>query len=551
MRRTQRGSWRSMAALLMVTFLSVVLVGPAVRAHTPDIFTGPPIPGVEPAPVDDWCIGVAPRVEDSGAGLTCGVCTRAPSINALCTGSATPYGCCRGAGTGVCDNLACDVAGDCPVGAGASCTPSSKTEIAYWDNRTDGAVNDLATVASTTDASNLYFAAQLWVDPDPASLPLGQIALDFKQGGLNVWFDPKNKLVTPGTCSGFTDRACVEEDDCSFCTVETEPSPSTRLKACGSGCDNSIPMNICDPSQTCDGVGVAPVPGLGGIAAPLVKADLLIILDFSFWLTGGQAVFLLEPGTTIIPSSPWDPVIGCAPDFAGDSSICDFPIAVDPGQSGASSGPPGKVEFGIPFADILNAATPLTATDPYRFSILVARGAGIGTFDFAPNAGIEDILSETTAQATSTTLTSCPGFGTGNVTCELADASADTFVPKGALPHEAPAGGQVGGLLVSQPTSSSIRLDWGSSCSTADGLYGVYEGTLASLPIYDHTPVTAAGLCMVTGNNATFTPASGSRYYLIVPNDGSTEGSYGESSTGERPQGFSPCETVKTLGTCP
>ena len=169
--RTQRGSWRPTAGWFTVISLSVVLMGPAVWAHTPDIYTGPPIPGVEPAPVDDWCIGVAPRVEDSGATLTCGVCTAPGSINAACTGPATPYGCCRGAGTGVCDNLACISAADCPAAAGVTCTAGSKTEIAYWDNRTDGAVNDLATVASTTDANRIYFAAQLWVDPDPASLP--------------------------------------------------------------------------------------------------------------------------------------------------------------------------------------------------------------------------------------------------------------------------------------------------------------------------------------------------------------------------------------------
>ena len=546
MRRTQGDSWRPTAVLFTVTLLSVVLAGSAVRAHSPDIYTGTPNPNVEQAPVDDWCVSVATRVEDSGATVTCGVCA---NTNADCTADATPYGCCRGVGVGLCDNLACNSPADCPNSV--SCTAGAKTEVIYWDDRTDGAVNDLASVASTTDAGNIYFSAQLWVDPDPASLPLGQIALDFQQGGLNVWFDPKDQLVTPGTCSGFTDRACVEEADCSFCTVETEPSPSTRLKACGSGCDNGIPLNICDASQTCNGVGQAPVPGLGTVAAPLVKADLLIVLDFAFWLTGGDAVLLMEPGTTIIPASPWDPVTGCMPDFIGDSTICDFKIAVDPGEQGSSSGPPGKVEFGISFADILNAATPITAGDSYRFSILAARGAEIGTFDFAPNAGIEDILSEPTAQATSTTLTSCPGFGTGNVTCELADRSSDAFVPRSALPHEVPAGGRVGGLRVDKAAGSDIKLDWGSSCSTADGFYGVYEGTIASLPTYDHSPVPVPALCAVIGNTATFTPASGGRYYLISPNDGSAEGSYGESSTGERPQGLSPCETIQTLGTCP
>jgi hypothetical protein len=32
----------------------------------------------------------------------------------------------------------------------------------------------------TSDGTNLYVGAELWVDPDPASLPFGEIALDWK-----------------------------------------------------------------------------------------------------------------------------------------------------------------------------------------------------------------------------------------------------------------------------------------------------------------------------------------------------------------------------------
>ena len=45
----------------------------------------------------------------------------------------------------------------------------------------NGAVNDLATVAITQDNTNLYIAAELWVDPDPVSLPFGEVGIDFRR----------------------------------------------------------------------------------------------------------------------------------------------------------------------------------------------------------------------------------------------------------------------------------------------------------------------------------------------------------------------------------
>jgi hypothetical protein len=397
-------------------------------------------------------------------------------------------------------------------------------------------------------------------------LPLGQIALDFAQGGLDDWFDPNNALVSPGTCSNGTvciddtdcptgitcvggfcdvsDRGCVRDADCHFCTQETEPSPSTRAKACSSGCDNEIPLNVCNQDATCEGLGLGAIQKFGNLAAPQSKADLLIILDFSFWVSGSNdPALLMQPGTTIIPSSPWDPVTGCTPDFATDNNFCDYPVSVDPGELGTSSGPPGKIEFAIPFADLPG----FNAGDDYRFQVLVSRGA-TSAFNFAPVLGIEDVMSEDVGLATTTAFNSCPGFGTETVACELADGSADAFVPNTTLTFDP--GGRVSMLLVNKAAGTDIQLDWEPSCSAADNFYGVYEGTLASLPVYDHSPVTSPSLCSVAGTTATFAPASGNRYYLISPNDDTFEGSYGESSTSERPQGFSPCETIQLLA-CP
>ena len=77
--------------------------------------------------------------------------------------------------------------------------------------------------------------------------------------------------------------------------------------------------------------------------------------------------------------------------------------------------------------------------------------------------------------------------------------------------------------------------------------YGIYQGTIGTW--YDHQPVTE--LCMAGGLSATFAPGPGSHYYLIVPTNGPSEGSYGvNSASTERPASTAPC-TVQVLGSCP
>ncbi len=92
-----------------------------------------------------------------------------------------------------------------------------------------------------------------------------------------------------------------------------------------------------------------------------------------------------------------------------------------------------------------------------------------------------------------------------------------------------------------------VMLDWAGSCSLGDNDYGVYEGTVGSWT--DHTPLP--GLCTTGGlTDTTVAIPAGDVYYLVVPNDGSNEGSYGgDDLTGERPASLTPCLT-QSLGNC-
>ena len=111
--------------------------------------------------------------------------------------------------------------------------------------------------------------------------------------------------------------------------------------------------------------------------------------------------------------------------------------------------------------------------------------------------------------------------------------SAD--IPAGRVPD---GGGQPGTpLTVTHAAESDLTLTWGPSCSAGDSDYAVYEGSLGSFP--SHTPVH----CTTRGaTTATFTPGAGNRYYLVVPNNGLREGSYGVGSSGaQRPAANAAC----------
>ena len=504
-------------------------------AHTPNV----------DAALTDWCVGARSntangggRIEDRAVTLTCGNCN-------------------------VTTTQACVVNTDCP--AGQTCVNAgSKTESAFWDNRTDGAVNDLATVAMTTNATNFYIAAELWVDPDPVSLPFGEIAIDFKAGGVTEWHDPGNKLVAAGRCSVSTDRACTSNADCAFCNTSDEPTgacsvtttqscvsnaqcpaPQTcvhRVRTCGSACDVG---DLCNSSQTCTNLGLGGLKkGVGVGSSPADQADVLVVFDFSLWLAGTESVLVMRPRTPADPpdpTTPWIPITGPAVCAADGDAFCDFAPAVNPGASGGSGGPPGSVEVAIPWAAV--AGLGFAPGMPFRYTMTVARGNT--TLDYAPDGAHEDLLSEPVAGTSTTTTNSCPGVGVTTTFCELANGSADAWLPRApALPHETP-GGRISALNVTKAAGTQITLSWGPSCAAGDTDYGVYEGTVGTW--YSHGAVT----CTTGGTSATIAPAGGNRYYLVVPHSSSVEGSYGTGvANAQRPTGAAACEP-QVLASCP
>jgi hypothetical protein len=114
-----------------------------------------------------------------------------------------------------------------------------------------------------------------------------------------------------------------------------------------------------------------------------------------------------------------------------------------------------------------------------------------------------------------------------------ADASNADFTIVAANPAAGtvPDGAPGVPVLVAKATGSDITVTWGPSCAGTASDYAIYEGTLAALRSgsWDHAPVTCSAGADLT---QTFTPGSGSRYYLVAPRAGSKEGGLGAGSSG-------------------
>ena len=92
-------------------------------------------------------------------------------------------------------------------------------------------------------------------------------------------------------------------------------------------------------------------------------------------------------------------------------------------------------------------------------------------------------------------------------------------------------------LIIGKAGGDQITLSWGDSCLDSDNDYAVYEGCLGDH--YTHTTF----ICTTGGDTtATFNPFPTSTYYIVVPNNGLNEGSYGTRSNGQpRPVGVAIC----------
>jgi hypothetical protein len=130
----------------------------------------------------------------------------------------------------------------------------------------------------------------------------------------------------------------------------------------------------------------------------------------------------------------------------------------------------------------------------------------------------------------------------------LVDAHTGECIFALSNPKEASPGGD---LLVERLSTSTVEVTYTPACGATG--HTLYSGNLATLQ--------ASGIswtqrhCFIgTSGNAVINPGAGSVYFVVAANNGSTEGSYGRGSAGERPPAGagSGCQYTQDLsGSCP
>jgi hypothetical protein len=109
--------------------------------------------------------------------------------------------------------------------------------------------------------------------------------------------------------------------------------------------------------------------------------------------------------------------------------------------------------------------------------------------------------------------------------------------------------------------AATLRISWSGSSCAGGANYGIYQGTIASLPVYDHTSIDCDDGGIPLQEDIALPP--GSMYYLVAPHNDlnnnnaafNDEGSYGTDNIGdvmtERPVGVATCVVNQVLGCSP
>lgn len=139
---------------------------------------------------------------------------------------------------------------------------------------------------------------------------------------------------------------------------------------------------------------------------------------------------------------------------------------------------------------------------------------------------------------------------------------SDSAFPGGSIGTDfmfPPSPGEVQGLnstdqkgLVITKDASNLDLSWNAGCASNATGYNVYEGTIGSFTSYTIARNTVpANICNSAAQTVTVVPGGGNKFYIVVPTNGSVEGSYGRDSTGtERPAAAIPCDSLKKSVSC-
>jgi HYR domain-containing protein len=219
-----------------------------------------------------------------------------------------------------------------------------------------------------------------------------------------------------------------------------------------------------------------------------------------------------------------------------------FSCLGDTVESGTFIVPPAVIDLDLPlrFPDFTPPSLSLPA--PVTLPATGPSGA-VATWSASATDLVDGSVPVTCVPASGSTFP----VGATTVFCSASDAHLNTAIggftvtvqPSGAISGEVPGGEGAPGVpfTIAPGPGDSLVLTWAPSCFATDVDYAIYEGLLG-----DFTD-TYQMLCSTGGaTTATVFPDADDVYFLVVPNTGSVEGSYGRDSRSveRRPSSF-PC----------
>jgi hypothetical protein len=251
-----------------------------------------------------------------------------------------------------------------------------------------------------------------------------------------------------------------------------------------------------------------------------------------------QFTILYGPGAT--QGNPVGPT--AAPTRATRGAALETFDAVYGGRwyaSGLSDGFLYEALGGTIFTEVINLPNGFSGTVS-----IWSEGALLGQYQAGDFFRFEDILGH--GVTSFSVLGIVPEAGVDSFPIQLGfDTEAGSF-QQSAL-TTSPGAGRSAQLLLGKSGAGDLQLDWQPSCSMDDNDYAIYAGNMGDF--ISHTIKS----CSTSGaTTATITPFGGDRYYLVVPLEGASEGSYGRDSAGsERLVGLATCGTQDIASTCP
>lgn len=215
-------------------------------------------------------------------------------------------------------------------------------------------------------------------------------------------------------------------------------------------------------------------------------------------------------------------------------------------QFGHSSVAPGRPVRLLVYTDTSGSGSPAAATLAHSQDVFVQATGGqwnsftlsvpvvLGSGDYY--VGFYDLLTDTAT----TYIMDYDSSRAGDSWLQAGGTDAGDFAPftTGTWMIRAQGGGVTPGSLV---------LSWGAPCNDAavpNQDYAIYQGTLGAW-----TTLTSL-TCTTGGSRSWIIDAAGPNlFWLVVPQTAASEGSYGVSSFGERPQAAFPCRP-QSIGAC-